>query len=114
MMNPISSEFLANPADNTRKADSTRKKDTPEALANAASQFEAVMIGQFLQAARAGSDSGWLGTDSDDAGSTLTEMSEQALSSSLAANGGLGLSKMIVAGLQKTSSQIHPPAKKEN
>jgi Rod binding domain-containing protein len=86
----------------TPTADAAKsKKDTPEAIAKAATDFEALLIGQLLQAARAGG-SGWLDTNSEDANSSLTDMSEQVLSKSLATSGGLGLAKMVKAGLAKT------------
>jgi Rod binding domain-containing protein len=85
----------------------TGKKDTPEAIAKAASQFEALLIGQLLQSARAGDEEGWFGTDAGDAGSTMTEMSEQVLSSTLASKGGLGLAKLVTKGMEKTSEQTH-------
>jgi len=77
-------------------------KDTPENIAKAAMQFEALLIGQLLKSARGSGDGGWFGTDGDEAGSTLTEMSEQELSSAMASSGGLGLAKMIKSGLTKT------------
>ena len=85
----------------TPAVDAKSKKDTPEAIAKAATDFEALLIGQLLQSARAGG-SGWLDTDSEDANSSLTDMSEQVLSTSLAASGGLGLAKMVKTGLSKT------------
>lgn len=87
--------------------ESPGKKDTPEAIAKAASQFEALLIGQLLQSARAGDDEGWFGTDEGDAGSTMTEMSEQVLSSSLAAKGGLGLAKLVTEGMEKSAEHAH-------
>jgi Rod binding domain-containing protein len=84
------------------------KKDSPEEIAKAASQFEALLIGQLLQSARSGDGEGWLGTDAGDAGSTMTEMSEQVLSTSLASKGGLGLAKMVEQGMEKTATQVHP------
>jgi Rod binding domain-containing protein len=80
-------------------------KDTPEAVAKAASQFESLLISQLLQSARASDGEGWMGTDANEAGAMLTEMSEQALSTALASKGGLGLAKMITAGLQKSVDQ---------
>jgi Rod binding domain-containing protein len=89
------------------KGENSTKKDTPEGIAKAASQFEALLIGQLLQSARAGDDQGWFGTDESDAGSTLTEMSEQVLSSTLAAKGGLGLAKLVTKGMEKSSEHVH-------
>lgn len=80
-------------------------KDTPENIAKAATQFEALLIGQLLKSARGSGDGGWFGTDGDEAGSTLTEMSEQELSSAMASSGGLGLAKMIQSGLTKAVEQ---------
>ena len=80
-------------------------KDTPENIAKAATQFEALLIGQLLKSARDSGEGGWFGTDGDEAGSTLTEMSEQQLSSAMASSGGLGLAKMIESGLTKTVEQ---------
>jgi Rod binding domain-containing protein len=79
-----------------------RKASDPHEIAKAASDFEGLLIGELLKSARAGG-SGWLDTDSDDADSTLTEMSEQALSTSLASGGGLGLAKMVITNLQKSA-----------
>lgn len=84
-----------------------QKKDSPEQISNAASQFEALLIGQLLKSAHGSDGEGWMGTDEGDAGSTMTEMSEQVLSTALAAKGGLGLAKMVKQGLEKTSGQIH-------
>jgi Rod binding domain-containing protein len=79
-----------------------RAKESPEEINKAASQFEAVLIGQLLQSARSADGTGWMDNDESEPGSNLTEMSEQALSSALAANGGLGLAKMITAGLVRS------------
>jgi Rod binding domain-containing protein len=46
-----------------------------------------------------------MGTDANEAGATLTEMSEQALSTALTSKGGLGLAKLINTGLQKSVDQ---------
>jgi Rod binding domain-containing protein len=79
-------------------------RDSPEAIAKAASQFEALLVGEIMKSAREADGSGWLGTDSDEAGSTMSELSEQQFSQALAAGGGLGLAKLISAGLTKSAS----------
>jgi Rod binding domain-containing protein len=79
-------------------------QDNPAAIAKAASEFEALLMGEIMKSAREADGSGWLGTDDDEAGSTMSELSEQQLSQALAAGGGLGLAKMIAAGLTKTVS----------
>lgn len=81
-------------------------RDTPEAIAKAATQFEALLIGEVLKSAREADGSGWMGNDEDEAGSTLMDVSEQQISQALASRGGLGLAKMISAGLSKTSAHL--------
>lgn len=78
--------------------------DTPAEIKKAATQFEALLIGEVLKTAREADGSGWMGTDEEEAGSTLSEMSEQQISQSLAAGGGFGLAKMISGGLTKLAA----------
>ena len=81
-------------------------RDTPEAIAKAAVQFEALLIGEVLKSAREADGFSWTGPDEDEAGSTLMEVSEQQVSSALASKGGLGLAKILSAGLLKTSDHL--------
>ena len=64
----------------------------------AAKDFEALLIGQMLRSVRE-EGSGWLGTDNDEAGSAAYSLGEDQLAKAMAAGGGLGLSKVIAAGL---------------
>lgn len=64
----------------------------------AAQDFEALLIGQMLHSMRE-EGSGWLGTGDDDAGATAFSFGEDELARALARGGGLGLSKIIAAGL---------------
>lgn len=75
-------------------------KDDPVKVRESAKQFEALLIGQMLKSMR-DSEGGWLGTDSDDASSSAMEYAQENFAQSLANNGGLGLAKLIVSGLQK-------------
>ena len=106
----ISSAGFISPVGSSTGPESNR--DTPEAITKAATQFEAVLIGEVLKSAREASGAGWGGTDEEEAASTLMEVSEQQISQALASAGGFGLAKMISAGLSKSSahraSQIHP------
>jgi Rod binding domain-containing protein len=79
--------------------------DSPESIRKAATQFEALLMGEVLKSARESDGSGWMDNDENDAGSILSEVSEQQLSQALAAGGGLGLAKTIAAGLSKTASK---------
>src|ERR1700693_798844 len=73
----------------------------PDQVSEAATQFEALIIGQVLKAARASSDKGWLGTGDDQTGDMAIEMAEQGLAQGLAAQGGLGIAKMVTAKLRR-------------
>ena len=81
-----------------------RTKDSPEKIKQAAEQFEALLIGQMLKAAREAGSSGGLGSGEDAAGQTGMEMAEQQFASLLASRGGLGLSRVITADLEKSNS----------
>lgn len=77
-----------------------RQADTPEKIHQAASQFEALMIGQMLKSAQDGDDSSdFMGMGDDQAGSPLLEMAQQQFAQAMAAQGGLGLAKMVSEGL---------------
>jgi len=94
---PISSAAMA--ASTTPAAPA--KGDDPAKVKAAAQQFEALLIGQLLKTAREAGDSGWMGTDQDDAGQIGMEMAEQQFAQMLASKGGLGMADMIAKGLQK-------------
>jgi Rod binding domain-containing protein len=82
---------------------SARKKDSPEKIKDAASQFEALMIGQILKAAHGDSDDQGLGGDTDPASASAMDFANEYFARAMAAKGGLGFSKMIAAGLEKQS-----------
>jgi len=81
-----------------------RKTDSPERIQDAAQQFEALLIGQILRSARE-SGGGWLSLGDDPAGDTATDFAEQQLATTLAQQGGLGLAKIIAAGLHRESGE---------
>lgn len=68
---------------------------------NAAQQFEALMIEQLLKSAQPDEgSSGFMGAgDSDETGQSAIDFAQQQLANVMAKNGGLGLTKVIVAGL---------------
>lgn len=76
----------------------------------AAKDFEALLLGQMLRSARE-EGSGWLGTDNDDADSAAFSLGEDQLAKAMAAGGGLGLSKVIAAGLAQQSPPATSPVK---
>ncbi len=84
------------------------KKDTPEKIAGAAKEFEALMIGQILKTAREATGGGWLGEDKDQddqTGSMVMDLAEQGLSQALATKGGLGIAKMVTAKLERSTAK---------
>jgi peptidoglycan hydrolase FlgJ len=86
-------DTVANPAKNS---------NSPEKVKGAAQQFEALLINQLLKTAKESGSSGWLGAgDDDETGQASIELAEQQLSNVIAKNGGLGLTKFIVQGLEK-------------
>ena len=82
----------------------TSKVASPAKIKEAASQFEALLITQMLQSSRASDGEGLMG-DAQDQNSTLLELGEQQMAQALASNGGLGIAKMVVAGLNKNANR---------
>lgn len=71
----------------------------------AAQAFEALLIGQLLRSTRdASSSGGWLGTGVDKTTESLAEFAEQQVSQMLSASGGLGLSGLILQGLERDAN----------
>ncbi len=93
-------------------------------IADAAKQFEALMIGQVLKIARESSSDGWLGSGEDSSSETGMDMAQEFFGQALANGGGLGIAKMVAhqlggAPASKAASSglsIGPatPAHKEN
>jgi len=67
-------------------------------LRDAAAQFEAMLVAQMLQSARASGDGSWGGSE-EGQDSTMVELGEQQFAQALASSGGLGIAKMVVTGL---------------
>ena len=79
-------------------------RDDPKRVADAAGQFEALLIGQLLKSMRESGEGGWLGTGEDQAGAQAMELAEEQMAQSLAQQGGFGLARLVVAGLKKESN----------
>jgi Rod binding domain-containing protein len=79
-------------------------KGESKKIADTARQFEALLIGQMLRSARDPDGEGLMGTE-DGPGSTLVEMGEQQFAQTLANNGGLGIAKMVIAGLESHANR---------
>jgi Rod binding domain-containing protein len=75
-------------------------QDSPAKIKDAASQFEALLIGQILKAAHEESGEGW-GGESDPSSASAMEFANDYFARAMAAKGGLGLTNMIASGLQR-------------
>lgn len=73
----------------------------PEKIRDAATQFEAMMIEEMLRSARESGSGAFSGTEEDQTGSTMSDMAQQQFAQALAARGGFGLAKLVVAGLER-------------
>jgi Rod binding domain-containing protein len=75
-------------------------KESPAALADAAKQFEALLITELLRAAR-GDSEGWMGAGEDQTAASAMELAEEQFAGALAAQGGLGMASLIISGLER-------------
>jgi Rod binding domain-containing protein len=80
------------------------QRDDPKRVADAARQFESLMIGQLLKSMRESGEGGWLGTGDDQAGAQAMELAEEQMAQALAQQGGFGLARLVVTGLKKESN----------
>jgi Rod binding domain-containing protein len=80
------------------------RRDDPKRVADAAQQFESLMIGQLLKSMRESGEGGWLGTGEDQAGAQAMELAEEQMAQALAQQGGFGLARLVVTGLKKESN----------
>jgi len=96
---PAFSPIRASPAASLA-APSPASKDTPDNIRKAATDFEALLIAQMLKSARE-SGGGVTGDadEQDETNSTVVELGEQQLAQALSNSGGLGIAKMVIAGL---------------
>lgn len=82
----------------------SQKTDSPQKTKDAAVQFEALLVGQILKAAHE-ENGGWLGAGEEDqtAGSAM-QMADEYFARALTSHGGLGLARMISAGLDHAAA----------
>ena len=89
----------------TRTIHSLGKKpeDDPARIRKSATDFEAMLLDQMLRSAREAGGGGLTadGNGDNQANSSLIELGEQQFAQALASSGGLGIAKMVVAGLTK-------------
>lgn len=83
---------------------SARPSDDPAKIRKAATEFEALLFTQMMKSARGDASTG-TGGDADASGSSLIELSEQQFAQALASSGGLGIAKMVIAGLNSNANR---------
>jgi peptidoglycan hydrolase FlgJ len=76
-------------------------EQNPAKVRDAAKQFESLLIEQMLKSARESGSGDWNGTSEDQTGAPLSEMADQQFAQLLASNGGMGLAKLVVDGLER-------------
>jgi Rod binding domain-containing protein len=82
----------------------------PKNAAEAAQQFEALLISQMLRMARESGGDAALGDGDDSTGDTMLDVAGQQFAQLLAQNGGFGLAKLIAKGLDQGAEAQHAPA----
>lgn len=94
-------DLVGLPATSPSGAQPSSTNNDPARVRDAACQFESLMIAQLMKSMHEGGK-GWLsdGNDDDQAGETATQLAEEQFAQSLARQGGLGLARMVVSGLQ--------------
>ena len=85
---------------------------------DAAQQFEALMVGEMLKAARDSSSDGWLGSGGSTGDDSAMDMAQSQFANALASGGGLGLASVIEramtpyhAAAQNTSQSVDSSSK---
>ncbi len=73
----------------------------PKDLREAASQFEALLLGQMLKSVR-DSAGDFPGSRSDEASASLLEMADGCFARLIASHGGLGLGNLVIDQLEPT------------
>jgi Rod binding domain-containing protein len=70
-------------------------------IANAAGQFEALLIGEMLKSVREASDDGWLGGGTDSSAESAFGIAENQLAQTISQHGGFGMAKTIQHALER-------------
>lgn len=96
LLNPVLTSGLG--------ADPSARRDSPEKIRNAASQFESLLIGQMLKSMHEDGEQGWLGTGDDQTSEAAMGFADEYLAQAIAQHGGLGLAKMIASQLDPANN----------
>jgi len=77
---------------------------TPARLRDAAGQFEAFLLAQMLRSAREAGGGGLAGEGGGE-NSQLSDLAEEQFARALASQGGLGIAKIVLAGLKENANR---------
>src|SRR5579872_7027965 len=78
-------------------------KNSPEKIAEAAKQFEGLLIGEMFKAMHSDGEQGWLGTGEDQTASSAMGMADEYFAQAIANHGGFGLAKTVARQLKPSS-----------
>ncbi len=84
-------------------AGSTSTDSKHSKIVNAATQFEALLIGEMMKSVREASDDGWLGGGSDSSAESAFGIAENQFAQTISQRGGFGLAKTIEKSLESDS-----------
>jgi Rod binding domain-containing protein len=87
------------------EAGADRRRDTPDQVRNAATQFESLLIAQMLRQVRESGSGGWMGDGEDQTSSHMMGLAEEQLAQLLAAQGGLGLANLTAGQIARQSAK---------
>lgn len=81
----------------------------PRKVRAAAGEFEALLIGSLLRSMREAGSGGWMGSGQEQASDSLMEIAEQQMARLMAAQGGLGLARLVTQGLTQDPAARRGP-----
>jgi Rod binding domain-containing protein len=109
-LRPALSGVDASMAESTRISRNLQSvKDNPSKIEKSAYEFEALLVGKWLEQAQqsfATIPGGEEDKDADPGHDQLQSISIQALASSISKNGGLGIAKMILKSIHASDSPV--------
>ena len=75
-----------------------KSKNSPEKIKEAASQFEALLIGEVLKTAHEGDSEGWMGTGEDQTAGAALGLADQFLAQTMAKKAAAGTIRVGIGG----------------
>jgi Rod binding domain-containing protein len=88
-----------------------RLEKDPQKLAQAAKEFESLLLAQILKTARESGSGGWLGSGEGHGMSSTMELAETQLAQAMAEQGALGIGKLLASSVSPHAVRgTHPAA----